>query len=344
MRAVDDLGLDVPAGELVALVGPSGCGKTTVLRLIAGFEVPDAGMIQLDGRDVRALAPEQRGVGMVFQHYALFPHLSVAGNVAYGLRFVRGQVDKGGRVEELLELVGLRGYGDRRPDQLSAGQRQRVALARSLAPGPRVLLLDEPLSALDVGLRARLRAEIRHILKAAGATALYVTHDQEEALAVADRVAVMNEGRLEQVDAPPAVYRRPRTPFVARFVGGGNLLSARVTERKESAVRLQLGERAFDVTAAEGSASGNDVYVLVRPERFVVGSDGALRATLAQREYLGGQYRLRAYWAGQTITLLCPDAPALERIAPGDELGLRLPDEPLWLLPREDDRPEGEPA
>jgi len=264
--------------------------------------------------------------------------------VAYGLRFVRERVDKRDRVEELLELVGLRGHGRRRPDQLSAGQRQRVALARSLAPGPRVLLLDEPLSALDAGLRARLRAEVRDILKAAGATALYVTHDQEEALAVADRVAVMNEGRLEQVDAPPAVYRRPRTPFVARFVGGGNLLSARVTAREGSAVRLQLGERAFDVTAAAGSAAGNDVYVLVRPERFAVGSDGELRATLEQREYLGGHYHLRASWAGQSLALLCPDAPALERIEPGDELGLRLPDEPLWLLPREDDRPEGEPA
>lgn len=319
VRAVEDLSLEVESGELVALVGPSGCGKTTTLRLIAGFERPDRGDIQLDGRSLLPLPPEERGVGIVFQNYALFPHMNVFDNVAYGLKFRRPKpaIDPQARVRELLERMDLRGLERRKPAELSAGQQQRVALARALAPEPRVLLLDEPLSALDVQLRVRLRLELKRLQRRLNITTLYVTHDQEEALAIADRVAVMNGGRLEQVGPPWEVYHRPRTPFVAGFVGRGNLVEGEIVSREGDRARLALRDGQSVVLHGDphGSKPGDRVLFLVRPEKLVLNpststspSMNRLKGRIAGVEYLGGSALLHIECAGK-IWLLQRSSP-----------------------------------
>ncbi len=298
--AVEDFSLAVAAGEILALLGPSGCGKTTVLRIVAGLERPDQGRLLLAGRDATDWPPERRGVGLVFQSYALFPHLSVGANVAYGLRFKGG--DRKGRVRELLALVGLSGYERRRPHQLSAGQQQRVALARALAPEPRALLLDEPLSALDAALRKDLRAELRGLLGRLGMTALYVTHDQEEALALADRVAVMREGRLEQVAPPEELYAKPRSPFVAAFLGRANLWPGRVVSVDGDRALVEVaGER---ITAERGECrEGDEVFLFFRPE-WVRAGDGPFTAEIESAEYLGDRWELRARFRGLPLVLV----------------------------------------
>ena len=229
VTALDDIVFTVGAGETIALLGPSGCGKTTILRLIAGFDQPDAGEVVIGGRVMGGLKPYERNVGLLFQHYALFPHLSVAGNVAYGLRH-RGYPAKDipARVAEMLRLVRLPEFGDRRPDQLSGGQQQRVALARALATHPSLLLLDEPLSALDAKLRHELRAELKQVLAAVGSTAIVVTHDQEEAMSLGERVFVMSRGTLRQIGSPNEVYWRPASRFVADFMGRANWIAGHV--------------------------------------------------------------------------------------------------------------------
>lgn len=332
--AVDDVSLTVDSGELMVLVGPSGCGKTTILRLIAGFEHPDAGTLQLAARDLHRVLPERRGVGVVFQHDALFPHMTVAGNVGYGLRFVKQALDRKRRIEEMLALVDLLGLEQRRPDQLSAGQRQRVALARALAPQPKVLLLDEPLSALDVQLRQTLRLEVRRVLKAAGTTALYVTHDQEEALAIADRVAVMRGGRLEQVDTPQTVYHRPATPFVANFVGQGNVIDFKVAEHTADVLTLQRGQMRVRLPSKAGAACdvGDAVKVLVRPEWFQVDDRGAFHGTLQQTEYLGPTVRLYVSWEGEALTVVTPSNGLAKRWRIGQAVRLAINPRKLWVL------------
>ena len=281
VTAVDGLDLDVHDGELLAVLGPSGCGKTTLLRLLAGFERPDAGSITVDGTVVAApgtfLPPERRRVGIVVQDHALFPHLTVAGNVAYGLRRApRRQA----RVDEVLAMVGLDGLGDRFPAELSGGQQQRVAIARALAPEPGVILLDEPFANLDAALRARIRFEVRAILRAAGATVVLVTHDQEEALSLADRVAVMDGGRVAQVGAPDEVYRRPASPFVARFVGDADLVPG---TSDGTAVTTPLGR-----LAVEGAApAAGPALAVVRPEALRLSADPDGPATVALVTYYG---------------------------------------------------------
>ena len=281
VAAVDGLDLDVQRGELLAVLGPSGCGKTTLLRLIAGFERPDAGSITVDGTVVAGpgtfLPPERRRVGIVVQDHALFPHLTVAGNVAYGLRRDPGRQ---GRVEEVLAMVGLDGLGDRYPAELSGGQQQRVAIARALAPEPGVILLDEPFANLDAALRARIRFEVRAILHAAGATVILVTHDQEEALSLADRVAVVEQGRVAQVGTPDEVYRRPASPFVARFVGDADLVPG---TSDGTAVMTPLGRLPVDGPApAAGPA-----LAVVRPEALRLSADPEGSARVALVTYYG---------------------------------------------------------
>jgi iron(III) transport system ATP-binding protein len=260
--AVDGVDLDVRRGEFLGVLGPSGCGKTTLLRLIAGFERPDGGGVEIDGRAVtgprRNLPPEERRVGMVFQESALFPHLDVAGNIGFGLS--RG--GRGARIAELVALVGLAGLQRRMPHELSGGQQQRVALARALAPDPALILLDEPFSGLDATLRAQLRLEVRDILRAAGATTVFVTHDQAEALEISDRVAVMRSGRIEQISTPDQLYLRPVNRFVAGFVGEANLLPGEV---RHGEVMTLVGRfRAGDDSLADGVRA----VVLLRPEQL----------------------------------------------------------------------------
>ena len=292
--AVHDFNLSAEKGEFVSFLGPSGCGKTTTLRMIAGFEQPSAGTISVNGIDITNQPPNRRNIGMVFQSYALFPNMSVADNIGFGLRVrkqPKDQIRK--RVDELLGLINLPDKGGRYPYQLSGGQQQRVALARALAIEPQVLLLDEPLSALDAKIRVALRKEIRSIQRELGITTVYVTHDQEEALSMSDRVVVMSEGRIEQIGPPPEIYNFPATPFVASFVGTLNLIQATVVDGPTA--RLSIADQEI-VGARPGTGSGQRVTVAIRPEAIELGESGGsnrLRGTVEDVSFLGSIVRTR---------------------------------------------------
>src|SRR4051812_36736966 len=277
VAAVDGVDIEIARGEFFTLLGPSGSGKTTCLRMIAGFERPDEGSIELGGTDVTRLPPGERDVNTVFQDYALFPHMSVAENVAYGLK-VKGVAkhERATRVDEALALVRLEGFGDRRPSQLSGGQRQRVALARALVNRPRVLLLDEPLGALDLKLRQQLQVELKRIQADVGITFVYVTHDQDEALTMSDRIAVMDAGRVLQVGSPRDVYEEPESRFVAGFVGVSNLLELPIESAAQGVLTLRLGD-GDSVTADRAGAAPTGAataIVTIRPERIAIGDAG----------------------------------------------------------------------
>ncbi|MFC7019530.1 MULTISPECIES: ABC transporter ATP-binding protein [Haloarcula] len=308
--AVDDVSLAVDEGEFFTLVGPSGCGKTTTLRLLAGFEAPTEGTVRFGGERVAGVPPEDRDVGVVFQSYALFPHMTVGENVAYGLNFADppGGVSTEQRVADLLDLVDLSGMVDRGPETLSGGQQQRVAMARALAPGPDVLLLDEPMSALDAKLRERLRVQVREIQEELGITTVYVTHDQEEALAVSDRVAVLRAGRPEQVGAPRAVYREPATEFVAEFVGDNNVFTGEVREVDDGVASVAVGGEQLSVTVADDVAPDDRVTFCVRPERLsLAGGENRLRGTVRSAEFLGGTTRVRVGWGDSELLVRTED-------------------------------------
>jgi ABC-type Fe3+/spermidine/putrescine transport system ATPase subunit len=294
--AVDDLTLSVPQGAVLALLGPSGSGKTTTLRLLAGFEWPDGGTITVDGRDETRRAPAERRFGMVFQHYALFPHLTVGENVAFGLANDPA-VDKARRVSDMLALVDLEGFAERQVSALSGGQQQRVAVARALAPSPRVLLLDEPLSNLDPGLRERTRRELKAALKKIGITTVFVTHEQEEAFVLGDQVAVLNEGRLEQVGSAPDLYERPQTQFVATFVGRASVLGGVMVGPGRA--RLDAGVE-WAVETLQPLATGTRVSVVVRPEALGPGEAG-LAANVTGCRYTGARAYFTADAAGTVV-------------------------------------------
>jgi ABC-type Fe3+/spermidine/putrescine transport system ATPase subunit len=267
--AVNNISLSVAKGGILALLGPSGCGKTTTLRLIAGFEMPDSGELLIEGQDISGKRPYERNVGLLFQDYALFPHMTVAENVAYGLRF-RGfnSQDAKSRTEEMLGLVKLSGYASRRPSQLSGGEQQRIALARALAINPKLVLLDEPLSALDAKLRQELRTEIKDILTRVGATTIIVTHDQEEAFGIAERVVVMNRGVIVQEGSPAEIYLSPNNRFVAEFIGRSNLLKGRISPIDSSCARF-IGD-GVELVVSAARVSTEVVWVCIRPERIAV--------------------------------------------------------------------------
>jgi putative spermidine/putrescine transport system ATP-binding protein len=304
---VKDFNLDVGRGEFVSFLGPSGCGKTTMLRIVAGFEEPSAGRVLIGGKDVTRLKPNQRKIGMVFQAYALFPNLTVAQNIAFGLK-VAGQsrAERDGRVAEMLALIKLPELGDRYPFQLSGGQQQRVALARAMAVKPQVLLLDEPLSALDAKVRVSLREEIRAIQKALGITTIFVTHDQEEALSMSDRVVVMNEGRADQTGTPFEIYNRPTTRFVASFVGQLNVLRGVVLEPAAGSVRVDETAIALrrDLRAHK---AGDEIALALRPEAVSLGMapgrDTSVEALVNDVHFLGSVIRVRARLGASSISL-----------------------------------------
>jgi iron(III) transport system ATP-binding protein len=300
VRAIDDVSLAVRDGEFFTLLGPSGCGKTTLLRMVAGFCDLERGRILFGERRIDALPPHRRNAGMVFQNYAIFPNHTVGGNVAYGLKARNvAPADIERRVARALKLVHLDGYEERWPHQLSGGQLQRVAIARALVIEPEVLLLDEPLSNLDAKLRVEMRAEIRQLQQQLKITAIYVTHDQEEALAISDRIAVMQNGRLEQVGAPESIYRTPATAFVAEFMGTTNLLTGKVAGRHGELVRIRVGGQEFSARSAD-AASGADITFSLRPEmlRLLAGGTppppgwAAVTAAVARIEFLGVLTRL----------------------------------------------------
>ncbi len=294
--AVQDFDLQVEKGELISFLGPSGCGKTTTLRIVAGFEEPTTGSVLVDGEDITYKAPNQRKIGMVFQSYALFPNMTVAGNIGFGLKvnkWSQEKIDK--RVGELLELIHMPELGPRYPYQLSGGQQQRVALARALALEPALLLLDEPLSALDAKIRVSLRSEIRDIQQKLGITAIYVTHDQEEALSLSDRVVVMNVGRIDQVGPPFEIYNFPKTEFVAQFVGTLNAVLVEVVDPESNTLILD-GQHIQSASGLEGTRKGDKVMIAIRPERFSFTSQGekanVLECTIENITFLGSIVRI----------------------------------------------------
>ena len=285
VTALNGVDLEIESGEFFTLLGPSGCGKTTLLRLIAGFEQADEGQVEIDGQDIVRLAPDRRPVNTVFQHYALFPHLTVRENIAFGpLRKGTDRASALGRADEMLELVRLSQFGDRRPNQLSGGQQQRVALARALAPAPKILLLDEPLSALDLKLRQAMRSELRRLRTETGITFIFVTHDQEEALAMSDRIAVMSTGEIRQVGSPEEIYSRPANRFVADFIGEANIVEG-VWE--EGGLRHKDGLRV-PVISKPDRTPGTEGCVIFRPEMVRLSNDpGTFRGKVTEITYLG---------------------------------------------------------
>jgi putative spermidine/putrescine transport system ATP-binding protein len=329
-RALEPATLDIASGETLVLLGPSGCGKTTMLRIIAGLETPDeGGRVLFDGNDMTNVPIEKRNVGMVFQSYALFPNMRVADNIGYGLK-IRGvpKKERDARVAELVALTNITGLENRRIDQLSGGQRQRVALARAVAIRPGILLLDEPLTALDAALRERLRSELNRLLRALGITAIYVTHDQSEAMELGDRIVVMSKGRIAQVGTPREIYFRPCSRFVAEFIGAANIIEAPV----ESGHLMLPGGRQ----PVTGQADLATAVAMVRPESIRVMEAGAaaLSGTVDSVAFNGEKQRLVVGGAaGKPLTV---DAPNTLQIKPGDRVGLSISPEAVRLLPPED--------
>jgi spermidine/putrescine transport system ATP-binding protein len=340
LHAID---LDVRRGEFLTLLGPSGCGKTTTLKMIAGFETPSSGRILLDGADVSQTPPYQRHLNTVFQQYALFPHMSVYDNVAFGPRTAgvdRATVDK--RVMETLEMTHVSEHAHKKPNQLSGGQQQRVALARALVNNPSALLLDEPLSALDVKLRLQMQFELKRIQTEVETTFIFVTHDQDEALTMSSRIAVMNEGRIELLGAPEEIYQRPNTPFVAGFIGSANLLPARITAQGAGEVSLELEGGGGGVAAAPAGLSvGARVLLMVRPEQIALvktenrtGPGGSFAARLETVDFQGAifRYALRRDDGREVVVTLLPQY-QLTGVAPGDLLTIQWDSAHSWVVP-----------
>jgi putative spermidine/putrescine transport system ATP-binding protein len=338
--AVEDFNLSAQRGEFVSFLGPSGCGKTTTLRMIAGFERPTDGTITVDGTDITHRPPHRRNVGMVFQSYALFPNMTVAENIGFGLKVRRrpkAEISK--RVGELLELIHLSARGDRYPYQLSGGQQQRVALARALAIEPQVLLLDEPLSALDAKIRISLRKEIRTIQRQLGITTVYVTHDQEEALSLSDRVVVMSDGRIEQIGSPADIYNFPATQFVANFVGTLNLLTAKVIDAASGRLSV-AGQEVRTSKPVEVARDGSTVSIAIRPEGIELGTNGGtnwLSGIVEDVSFLGSivRIRLRLDGEGTTVSLDTFNDPSVTPPAIDSTTTISFPPEACFVLGRE---------
>ncbi|MBR0555039.1 ABC transporter ATP-binding protein [Ciceribacter sp. L1K23] len=327
VKVVHDFNMSIDKGEFVSFLGPSGCGKTTVLRMVAGFETPTAGSIVINGKDQSRLKPNQRNIGMVFQAYALFPNMNVFDNVAFGLKIhgmPKADIEK--RVKEMLSLIHLEHLGERYPYQLSGGQQQRVALARALAPKPQVLLLDEPLSALDAKIRVSLREEIRQIQQQLGITTIFVTHDQEEALSISDRVVVMNSGRADQIGTPFEIYNKPATRFVASFVGTLSTIDATVVDSASG--KAKIGEQVIDLKQALPAAQGERIQLAVRPEAGSIADgakgDFALDGQVTSSQFLGSVIRTRINVAGSVVSFDMFNDPGVKPPAIGDMVSVKV--------------------
>jgi spermidine/putrescine transport system ATP-binding protein len=342
VTAVDGIDLHIAGGEFFTMLGPSGCGKTTTLRMIAGFERPTEGSIRLDGEEMSHTPPHKRKVNTVFQSYALFPHMSVADNVAFGLRYQRlTKAEAKERTEKAMALVQLTGFEKRRPTQLSGGQQQRVALARALVLEPPVLLLDEPLGALDARLRVDLQVELKRIQETLGVTFVYVTHDQDEALTMSDRVAVMRNGRIEQLGAPQELYEEPATTFVANFLGSSNLIPATLAGRENGHSKLVVGKFTLRAGRPAGEAAEGDAMAMIRPERVRLEAHGAegenrLPGMVEEVVYLGFHEEVRVRLAtGALVKVNIPNDGATVEYSQGDPVAVHLPADCLRVLDAE---------
>jgi iron(III) transport system ATP-binding protein len=335
VNAVLDANLQIERGELVTLLGPSGCGKTTTLRMIAGFEFPTSGRIMLDGKEINTLPPNKRDMSMVFQSYAIFPHLNIFENVAYGLnvqRLAKSEIER--RVAAVMKLVELTGYEKRAPNQLSGGQQQRVALARALVMEPKVLLMDEPLSNLDAKLRESMRTEIRRIQRSLGITSVYVTHDQIEAMTLSDRIVVMNKGLIEQVGTPVEVYRYPKTRFVADFIGRANFIEATVVDGKPGDLMVKVhGQTVRLSTVKQPFNSGAKLTLIARPEMLQISPQGELSGIVRRASYLGDKFDYDVEVGGQLLTVVDTDPRHMTLHPEGAPVQLSLLADCIHVLP-----------
>ncbi len=334
MPAVNEVDLDVEPGELMTLLGPSGCGKTTTLRMVAGFQEPSHGRIFIDERDVTNVPANGRDIGFVFQNYALFPHMNIFENVAYGLRVRRKtKAEIRERVTSVLALVGLAGHGDRPPAELSGGQQQRVALARAIVIEPRVLLFDEPLSNLDATLRVEMRGEIQSLQKRLGITTLYVTHDQEEAMAISDRIAVMKDGRIAQMGTAADLYRRPASTFVAGFIGRANILAGTVLRSDDGTVELDIDGRRMRFASDRRYAAGTRLSAVVRPEAIAIGTTGSgVKARLESRVYLGDKMEFTLRLGDRLLHATRSNPSEATSFAIGQDIDIDLPGDAVHLI------------
>ena len=340
VTAVNGISLEIEKGELITLLGPSGCGKTTVLRMIAGFEFPTSGKIDLDGEEIDMLPPNRRGMSMVFQSYAIFPHLNVLENIAYGLkvmRLPRQELDE--RLSRIMDLVQLSGLEQRAPNQLSGGQQQRVALARALVMEPKVLLMDEPLSNLDAKLREQMRTEIRRIQKTLGITSVYVTHDQLEAMTLSDRVVVIRNGKIEQSGTPVDIYRHPNSRFVANFIGRANFVVADVKDIHSSAVVVDVfGSQLALSKDYANRALPDRATLVIRPEMIQVNPpDPILQATIRRASFLGNSIDYEIEVHGQLLTAVETDPMKMAVIPEGTQVGIGVCSECIHLLPEDEE-------
>jgi iron(III) transport system ATP-binding protein len=336
VRAVDRANISIAKGEFVTFLGPSGCGKTTTLRLIAGFEFPTQGQIILDGQTINELPPNQREMAMVFQSYAIFPHLNVFENIAYGLKIRRlSSQEVREKVRWVLELTELTGLENRPPNALSGGQQQRVALARALVMEPKVLLMDEPLSNLDAKLREVMRTEIRRIQQKLGITSVYVTHDQLEAMTLSDKIVVMNKGRIEQIGPPQEIYRHPRTAFVADFIGRTNFVNGTVRSLNDRDVTLEVFGRALNVPRPEHTLhEGQPVRLVLRPETIqLVEQGGQFQGIVRWSSYQGNAIEYEVEVGGQPLTVLNTDPRHTTIYPPGQEISVQVLEDCLYVLP-----------
>lgn len=334
VRAVDDVSLNINSGEFVTLLGPSGCGKTTTLRLISGFEMPTAGTILLDGKNISHMPPNKRDMAMVFQSYALFPHMNVEDNISYGLQtsgMAKDAIKK--KVAESLAMMGLDTLGKRRPNELSGGQQQRVALARSLVMEPRVLLFDEPLSNLDAKLRIQMRSEIRRIQRDLGITSIYVTHDQIEAMSMSDRIVVMNQGKIDQVGSPVEIYRRPKTRFVADFIGRANFIPTTIEAVEGDQVTVKLLGHTLTAPMENPPAAGTEVTAVLRPETMHVAPQPEhCEAVVEQAMYLGAEVEYILNIDGHSMAVIESGMQTSRIFAEGQTVGVSFDDNAVHLL------------